>query len=176
MRARPVVMTPAPPSAPASIVLNRDAAAYARISPDRSSKARHWRRAFPGSRVHAAACGCLCGGFSPRASPTCTMPRLCARRVTSRIITGTWKRSETSNASRVMSYASWCDAGSKHTTRAKSANTRLSCSFWELCMPGSSATATTRPPLTVTRAEFMNGSAATFNPTCFIVTIVRRPA
>ena len=28
----------------------------------------------------------------------------------------------------------------------------------------------------MTSAEFMNGSAATFNPTCFIVTIVRRPA
>ena len=43
-------------------------------------------------------------------------------------------------------------------------------------MPGSSATASTSPPLTDTRAEFMNGSAATFRPTCFMDTSARRPA
>ena len=43
-------------------------------------------------------------------------------------------------------------------------------------MPGSSATTTTRPPLIETIAEFMNGSAATFKPTCFIDVSARRPA
>ena len=122
-------MTPKPSALPLPTELNREADTYARMSSKRSSRARHWRRALPGSSTHADDWRFLCGGFSPRASPTSTMPRLWARRVTRRIITGTWKRSEMSNASRVISYASWCDAGSRQTTRAKSANTRLSCSF-----------------------------------------------
>ncbi len=43
-------------------------------------------------------------------------------------------------------------------------------------MPGSSATATTRPPPISTSAEFTKGSSATLRPTCFIDTRQRRPA
>ena len=43
-------------------------------------------------------------------------------------------------------------------------------------MPGSSATASTRPPLVPVTAEFINASAATFNPTCFMQTRALFPA
>ena len=43
-------------------------------------------------------------------------------------------------------------------------------------MLGSSADTTTNPPLMRVIAEFINGSAATFKPTCFIETIARFPA
>src|SRR6266511_1217843 len=42
-------------------------------------------------------------------------------------------------------------------------------------MPGSSATTITRPPRTPVYAAVMNVSAATFRPTCFIVTRARVP-
>ncbi len=69
----------------------------------RSSSARHCRRALAGSRIHEAGVGDLDTGFSPSGAPTRTTARLCARRVTMRTSTGTRKRSERSNASRVMS-------------------------------------------------------------------------
>ena len=53
---------------------------------------------------------------------------------------------------------------------------RESCSFWELCIDGSSQAATTRPPLAPVVAEPMNGSAQTFMPTCFMHTSVLLPA
>ncbi len=43
-------------------------------------------------------------------------------------------------------------------------------------MPGSSALTTTSPPLAPVMAEFMNGSAATFRPTCLKDTRARLPA
>ena len=43
-------------------------------------------------------------------------------------------------------------------------------------MPGSSALTTTRPALTPVSDTVMKGSAATFRPTCFMVTMVRTPA
>ncbi len=43
-------------------------------------------------------------------------------------------------------------------------------------MPGSSALTMTSPPLTPVSERVMNGSAATLRPTCFMVTMVRRPA
>ena len=61
-------------------------------------------------------------------------------------------------------------------TRAKAAKWRLSCSFCEECMPGSSAETITRPAFTPVSASVMKGSAATFRPTCFMVTSVRPPA
>ena len=41
---------------------------------------------------------------------------------------------------------------------------------------GSSATTTTIPPLAPVMEAFMNGSAATFKPTCFMQTMERLPA
>ena len=61
-------------------------------------------------------------------------------------------------------------------TLANRAKLRLSCSFCDECMPGSSALTTTSPALTPVSESVMNGSAATFSPTCFMVTIVRTPA
>jgi hypothetical protein len=53
---------------------------------------------------------------------------------------------------------------------------RLSCSFCEEFMPGSSALTMTRPALTPVSVSVSSGSAATLRPTCFMVTIVRAPA
>ena len=61
-------------------------------------------------------------------------------------------------------------------TMAALATIRLSCSFWELYMPGSSATTSTNPPLTPVYAAVYSGSAATFIPTCFMTHIERTPA
>ncbi len=61
-------------------------------------------------------------------------------------------------------------------TLAARAMERLSCSSWLLAMPGSSAETTTRPPFTPMYEEEKNGSAATFSPTCFMVTRARTPA
>ena len=46
------------------------------------------------------------------------------------------------------SFASALSEGSTTGTMAALATIRLSCSFWELYMPGSSATTSTMPPLT----------------------------
>jgi hypothetical protein len=43
-------------------------------------------------------------------------------------------------------------------------------------MPGSSATTITKPPAVPTYDSVMSASAATFKPTCFIVTRQRAPA
>ena len=51
----------------------------------------------------AALSGACAARSRPRGRAARTMARLCASRVTSRITTGTRKRSERSNASRVMS-------------------------------------------------------------------------
>src|SRR5574344_1581965 len=74
-----------------------------------------------------------------------------------------------------MSYAScWFD-GSNIGIMANLPYVRESCSSCEECIDGSSATSTTMPPLTPVIDELMNGSAATFNPTCFIHTMERFP-
>ena len=61
-------------------------------------------------------------------------------------------------------------------TLAKRAKLRLSCSFCEECMPGSSALTTTSPAFTPVSDRVMKGSAATLRPTCFMVTSTRAPA
>ena len=74
------------------------------------------------------------------------MDELWLVRVVRRIMTGTWNFSDSSNAFTVMSYASCESAGSRRSARANFARLRLSCSFCELCMPGSSAETRTKPP------------------------------
>jgi hypothetical protein len=69
-------------------------------------------------------------------------------RVVVRSNTGVSNSSLSSNASSVKVLASWLSEGSRRGTAANLAYSRLSCSFWELCMPGSSALTTTRPPRT----------------------------
>ena len=56
------------------------------------------------------------------------------------------------------------------------AMSRLSCSVCEEWGPGSSALTTTNPPFTPRYAALINGSDATFKPTCFMLTAARRPA
>ena len=85
------------------------------------------------------------GGDRPRA-PTRTALRVCERRVVERTITGVSKSSEISKASLVKSCASCASDGSSTGTLAKRANRRVSCSFCEEWMPGSSQTTSTRPP------------------------------
>ena len=96
-------------------------------------------------------------------------------RVVGRNRTGVLYFSEYANASCIISYASSGEDGSNTGIRAKSANRLVSCSVWEEIGPGSSADTTTMPPFTPTYASDISGSAATFKPTCFIVTIVRAP-
>ena len=55
------------------------------------------------------------------------------------------------------------------------AKNRLSCSVWELCGPGSSAQISSIPLLRSKCAALMNGSAATFRPTCFMTAHERTP-
>ena len=52
----------------------------------------------------------------------------------------------------------------------------MSCSFWDECIPGSSAVITTNPPFIPVYATVNNGSAATLRPTCFIDATVLAPA
>ena len=75
-----------------------------------------------------------------------------------------------------MSYASWLSEGSNIGARANFAMLRLSCSFCEECMPGSSAVTTTMPPVAPTYVNVMSGSIATFSPTCFMAVSARAPA
>ena len=63
-------------------------------------------------------------------------------------MTGVTNASDNRKASFVKVRHSSESAGSSTGTLAATATRRVSCSFWELCMPGSSATKTTRPPLT----------------------------
>ena len=60
--------------------------------------------------------------------------------------------------------------------RANFAMLRLSCSFCDECIPGSSADTTTMPPVAPTYVNVMRGSMATFRPTCFIAVSERAPA
>ncbi len=83
-------------------------------------------------------------GISAR-SPGSTTPRVCASRVVVRNITGVSNRSLASNASLIIARASAASAGSKSGTLAILAKYRLSCSFCDEYMPGSSATSTTKP-------------------------------
>jgi len=62
--------------------------------------------------------------------------------------TGVSNRSEMSKAALVKSRHSWLSDGSSMGTLACRAYHRLSCSFWELESPGSSAETMTRPPFT----------------------------
>ena len=79
-------------------------------------------------------------------SPTSTSENECDVRVVMRRNTIEPVRSEISQASRAMSKASCESEGSSVTARANRCSTRLSCSFCEECMPGSSAETTTSPP------------------------------
>ena len=83
-------------------------------------------------------------------SPSSTSEELWLVRVVSLITTGTQNFSESPNAATVMSYASWESAGSSSSARANLARLRLSCSFCEECMPGSSAETITMPPVAPT--------------------------
>ncbi len=87
------------------------------------------------------------GGGTSRA-PRRTTLRVCDSRVVLRIITGVSKRSLSSKAKRVNSSASCASDGSRQGTMASRQNSRVSCSFCELWMPGSSHTTMTRPPFT----------------------------
>ena len=83
-----------------------------------------------------------------KSAPRSTIEEECAVRVVRRMNTMAPVRSDSSNAPRVMSYASWLSAGSNCAPLANLARLRLSCSFCEECSPGSSADTTTKPPLT----------------------------
>ena len=71
-----------------------------------------------------------------------------ATRVQVRNSTGVSYASDSSKASFMKSRHSPESAGSTMGTLDAIAWCRESCSFWEECMPGSSATAMTKPPLT----------------------------
>ena len=63
-----------------------------------------------------------------------------------------------------------------HGILAKRAYWRLSCSFCEENVPGSSALTSTRPARTPVYDALISESAATFTPTCFIAASARAPA
>ena len=95
--------------------------------------------------------------------------------VVGRSITGSEYCSESSSAVRTISYASRGDDGSSTGILANMAMKRLSCSVWELWGPGSSAQISSIPLLRSKCAALMNGSAATFRPTCFMTAQERTP-
>ena len=76
------------------------------------------------------------------------MLRVCDSRVVLRTSTGVSKRSLSAKAWRVMSSASCASDGSRQGIMASRQNRRVSCSFCELWMPGSSQTTITSPPFT----------------------------
>jgi len=84
-------------------------------------------------------------------------------------ITGVSNFSLISNAAAVKFKHSSLSEGSNIGILANLAYSLLSCSFWELCMPGSSAVTIRSPPLTPVSAIVISGSDATFKPTCFVV-------
>ncbi len=96
-------------------------------------------------------------------------------RVVMRSRTGVSKRSLNSKAATVMSFASWLSLGSRQGMRAKAAKVRLSCSFWLECIAGSSAETIRSPASAPVIEAYMNASAATLSPTCFMVASARRP-
>ncbi len=81
----------------------------------------------------------------PRSS---TGPREWERRVVLRRITGVSYASLSAYAYFTKSLASWLSEGSSTGIMAALATMRVSCSFWELYMPGSSAATRTMPPRT----------------------------
>ena len=81
-------------------------------------------------------------------SSSSTRPWEWDRRVVLRTITGVSYFSLKSNAYLVNSLASALSDGSSTGSMAARATMRVSCSFWELYMPGSSAAITTMPPRT----------------------------
>ncbi len=97
-------------------------------------------------------------------------------RVVVRYSTGVLNSSLTSKAILTQSLASWLSVGSMTGTLANLPNWRLSCSFCELCCPGSSAVTMTNPPLMPEYESVKSGSAATLRPTCFIAASERAPA
>ena len=109
-------------------------------------------------------------------SPSSTRDDEWLVRVVRRMITGTENFSESSNALTVMSYASCESDGSRRSARANFARLRLSCSFWDECIPGSSAETSTNPPSGPTNVNVIKGSIATLSPTCFIAVSARAPA
>ncbi len=119
--------------------------------------------------------GLVSAGRSRR-SPSSTALVEWQTRVVSRSRTGVSKRSERSKAAMVRSLASWLSDGSRQGTRANLAKLRLSCSFWLECMEGSSALTMTSPASMPVMEAYMNESAATFKPTCFMAARARLPA
>ena len=74
-----------------------------------------------------------------------------------------------------MRRASSGEDGSSTGIFAKRPNRRVSCSVCDEWGPGSSAQMMTKPPFTPMYAELIIGSAATFRPTCFMITAARLP-
>ena len=99
----------------------------------------------------------------------------CETRVVMRIMNGRLNFSESSKASLTNSNESCESAGSSMPTRPNLAKIRESCSFCDECIAGSSAPTNTNPALIPACALVMNGSIATFNPTCFIAASDRCP-
>ena len=90
--------------------------------------------------------------------------------------TGMSNSSEISYAARMKSLHSCESDGSTRAIFACFAYQRLSCSFCEECILGSSASTMTKPPFTPRYAAVKSGSAATLSPTSFIALSVRAPA
>ena len=109
-------------------------------------------------------------------SSSVTTPCECASLVVVLKIIGVSYSSLSSNASFVNSFASELSEGSSTGIIAALATIRVSCSFCELYIPGSSATLITRPPFTPMYAHVYNGSEATLRPTCFMHAIALAPA
>jgi hypothetical protein len=84
--------------------------------------------------------------------------------------------SESSNAHRVMSLASWKVPGSSSGRSAHLAKGRESCSLVLESAEGSSQAASTNPALVPVRFRFIRKSEATLTPFCFMATIARTPA
>ena len=87
-------------------------------------------------------------------------------------ITGSPSRSESSNPTRVRSFASWGLLGSRTGTQFCFASQRLSCSVRLLCWEGSSVEMKTSPAFTPLRLTGFRTSRATLRPTCFMATML----
>jgi hypothetical protein len=170
-------MMPRRPS-PGSIRLWGNVSANSATAAWRCSMIGRRRRALPGTMTYLAGLRgnrvSLTGGSTR--SPSSTALAEWQMRVVSRKSAGVSNRSLSSNAARISVLASWLSLGSRQGTRANLAKARLSCSFWLECMPGSSAVMMTRPASMPVMAAYMNASAATFRPTCFMLAKARRPA
>ena len=143
----PAVITPIAAS-PFSQRLNLLSVKYD-ASPCSRSISRGWRaRACAGTITFFFGSSRKARGAGTWRVPSRTTLRVCDSRVVLRMITGVSNRSLNSKAKRVNSSASCASDGSRQGTMARRQNSRVSCSFCELWMPGSSHTTMTRPPFT----------------------------